>query len=105
MEPHDGQSQVSLPDHGSVTILYYRPQRSWGKVMFLHVSVILFTEGWGGGLSLCPGSGGGSQSLSGGVSVMETPCAVMNGRYASYWNAFLFSRNLTRSKGKEGTRN
>ena len=21
---------------------YYRPQRSWGKVMFLHVSVILF---------------------------------------------------------------
>ena len=23
--------------------LYYRPQRSWGKVMFLHVSVILFT--------------------------------------------------------------
>ena len=24
---------------------YYRPQRSWGKVMFLHVSVILFTGG------------------------------------------------------------
>ena len=24
---------------------YYRPQRSWGKVMFLHVSVILLTEG------------------------------------------------------------
>ena len=24
----------------------YRPQRSWGKVMFLHVSVILFTGGW-----------------------------------------------------------
>ena len=23
----------------------YRPQRSWGKVMFLHVSVILFTGG------------------------------------------------------------
>ena len=39
----------------------YRSQRSWGKVMFLHVSVILFTRGWhpsmpcrspkGGGLS------------------------------------------------------
>ena len=28
---------------------YYRPQRSWGKVMFLHVSVILFTE-W----EICP---------------------------------------------------
>ena len=25
--------------------IYYRPQRSWGKVMFLHVSVILFTGG------------------------------------------------------------
>ena len=24
---------------------FYRPQRSWGKVMFLHVSVILFTRG------------------------------------------------------------
>ena len=24
---------------------YYRPQRSWGKVMFLHVCVILFTGG------------------------------------------------------------
>ena len=24
----------------------YRPQRSWGKVMFLHVSVILFTGGF-----------------------------------------------------------
>ena len=24
----------------------YRPQRRWGKVMFLHVFVILFTRGW-----------------------------------------------------------
>ena len=24
---------------------HYRPQRSWGKVMFLHLSVILFTGG------------------------------------------------------------
>ena len=24
---------------------YYRPQRSWGKVMFSHMSVILFTGG------------------------------------------------------------
>ena len=28
----------------------YRPQRNWGKVMFLHLSVILFT---GGGLPHC----------------------------------------------------
>ena len=26
---------------------FYRPQRSWGKVMFLHVCVILFTGGGG----------------------------------------------------------
>ena len=28
-------------------ILYYWPQRSWAKVMFLQVCVILFTGGWG----------------------------------------------------------
>ena len=39
--------------------LYYRPQRSCGKVMFLHLPVILFT-------------GGGGRSLSRGVSVRET---------------------------------
>ena len=46
----------------------YRPQRSWGKVMFLHVCVILFT-------------GGGSASVhaviptpwQGGPSGKETP--------------------------------
>ena len=27
----------------SITTHFYRPQRSWGKVMFLHVSVVLFT--------------------------------------------------------------
>ena len=27
---------------------FYRPQRSCGKVMFLHLSVILFTRGGGG---------------------------------------------------------
>ena len=29
--------------------IHYRSQRSWGKVMFLHVCVILFTVGVGGG--------------------------------------------------------
>ena len=33
--------------------LHYRPQRSWGKVMFLHVCVILFTGGWSVCLSAC----------------------------------------------------
>ena len=32
--------------HDVQVTVYYRPQRSWGKVIFLHVSVILFT-GWG----------------------------------------------------------
>ena len=65
------------------TIHFYRPQRS--KVMFLHVSVILFTVSPSRGFSipggLCPW---------GGVSVMESPHTVMSGRYTSYWNAFLF---------------
>ena len=105
MEPHDGQSQVSLPDHGSVTILLLPPATKLGQgYVFTRVCdsvhrgvgvVSVSVLGVGVGLSLCPG----------GVSVMETPCAVMSGRYASYWNAFLFSRILTRSKGKEGTRN
>ena len=36
---------------------------------------------------LCPGG-----SLSRGGLVTETPCMVMTGRYASYWNAFLFNK-------------
>ena len=84
--------------------------------MFLHLSVILFT--WGclclgvslsGGVSvqggLCRGGvsvHGGSLSrgslsvgpLSGGISVRETPRTVTCGRYASYWNAFLFTNKF-----------
>ena len=37
--------------------IYYRPQRSWGKVMFLQASVILFTEGLPGPGGV-PGPGG-----------------------------------------------
>ena len=33
---------LRIPDYH-----YYRSQRSWGKVMFLQVSLIMFT-GWGG---------------------------------------------------------
>ena len=35
-------------------ILYYRPQRSCAKVIFLHVSVILSTGGGGWGWRVCP---------------------------------------------------
>ena len=59
-------------------LLFYRPQRSCGKVMFSKASVILFT---------------------GGYLVWQTPFvgrhsppaadSYCSGRYASYWNAFL----------------
>ena len=62
------------------TSYLYRPQRSWGKVMFLHVSVILFTgggssgphpgevEGSGWGAFPGPHQGGISRPTPGGVS-------------------------------------
>ena len=97
---------------------YCRPQMKLRKVMFLHLSVILFTGG------LCPGSSqserglcpGGSLcreihvqeglcpvvsvwgvfvqwGLCWGVSIRVTPRTVKSGWYASYWNAFLFCKN------------
>ena len=36
-------STESLSQQPESVYIYYRPQPSWGKVMFLHVSVILFT--------------------------------------------------------------
>ena len=37
-----------------IPIDFYRPQRSWGKVIFLHLFVILFT---GGGVRGCSRGG------------------------------------------------
>ena len=84
---------------------HYRPQRSWGKVIFSQASVILFTGGvcmvpegaWSGGAWSrgVPGPGGPSPGGMGAWSwggLVETPrdgCCC--GRYASYWNAFLLS--------------
>ena len=64
---------------------FYRPQRSWGKVMFSQASVILSTGG------VC--SRGRGCLVSGGRwSLVETPRdGYCCGRYTSYWNAFLFS--------------
>ena len=86
----------------------------WGKVMFSHMSVILFTEGVGM-MSLpvwlpdclipcsfwegSPSGGGGypSRGVSPSREVWYYPPLVLsfsgshqNGRYASYWNAYLF---------------
>ena len=41
---------------------------------------------------LCPGGSLSWGSLSRVTSVRETPRMVKSGRYASYWNAFLFCR-------------
>ena len=73
---------------------YYRPQRSCGKVMFLHVSVILFT-GRGGSLSGRPPR---TETTPGQRPPRQRPPpdrdppprTVTSGWYASYWNAFLY---------------
>ena len=64
----------------------YRPQRNCGKVMFLHLSVILFTEGeWQTPLGADP-----PRSRHPPRSACWEIRAT-SGRYASYWNAYLLS--------------
>ena len=48
----------------------WKVERSWGKVMFLHVSVILFTAG---GVSVQEGSLSSGWSLSGGSLSRRPP--------------------------------
>ena len=89
---------------------YYCPQTKFAKVMFSQVSVCpqggldlcpggsrsggsLSRGGLYAGGSVCRGVSGQGRSLSGGSLVMETPPrTVTSGRYASYWNAFLFKK-------------
>ena len=59
---------------------FYRPQRSCGKIMFLHVSVILSTVG---------GFVAGRHPLKA-LIPFSYGTATASGRYASYWNVFLF---------------
>ena len=85
----------------------YRPQTKFAKVMFLQVSVILST---GGGVRGCSGgrgmrgcSGGHAWLLPGGVhgcsggghACFYDEIRSMSGRYASYWNAYLFNRKFS----------
>ena len=96
-----------------VVYSYYRPQRSWAKVMFLQASVILSTGGdlvqggvsnFSGGLQFFGGSpifGVGPPIFRGGSPIFRgvlqffggggSPIWLMSGRYASYWNAFLLT--------------
>ena len=85
----------------------YRPQRSCGKVMFLPVSVILSTGGGGVWKTPLPRQTPPGQTplLGRCPTRADTPLGrhpradyppppadgYCSGRYASYWNAFLFS--------------
>ena len=64
-------------------VINYHPQRSCGKVMFLHLSVILFTGGWQTPLGRHPP--GRHPLCSAYWEIRAT-----SGRYTSYWNAYLF---------------
>ena len=80
----------------------YRPQRSWGKVMFLHVSVILFT---GGSAPLhawvhppLEQTPSGTRQHPPHPHPQRSACGEIwatSGRYASYWNAILFKNDIT----------
>ena len=87
----------------------YRPQRSWGKVIFSEACVKNSVHRKGGGVrgrkGMCGGGGMCGRGRSWGVcmvgGVRGGGCAwqgrgvrgirSMSGLYASYWNAFLFS--------------
>ena len=60
----------------------YRPQMKFARVMFLHVSVIL-SRGYLGRYPPGPGTSPGTSAC---WEIWAT-----SGRYASYWNAFLFN--------------
>ena len=75
---------------------FYRPETKFAKVMFLHVSVILSTVGG------VRGKGGVARghAWQGGCVPRAPPgryygygIRSMSGRYASYWNAFLFVKD------------
>ena len=71
-------------------------KRSCGKVMFLHLSVILFTNGGMRGGGACMAwwghalHGGGHAWRGGGMCGRRD--GHCSGRYALYWNAFLFDK-------------
>ena len=74
-------------------VTFYRPQRSWGKVMFLHVSVILFTGGGGipaciaGGIPAClaAGLGGGIPACLAGRFPGPQPGGKLRGLAGGGW--------------------
>ena len=83
----EGSYQVSN-NHSQVN--FYRPQRSWGKVMFLQASVILST---GGGVCVPQCMLGYQPPRSRPPTGADPPpprSRACRGRHASYWNANFF---------------
>ena len=110
---------IKATDDFTITNIFYRPQGSWGNVMFLQASVILST-GWGGGGWWClvlggrllPGGWwclvpGGRCLLGGGALWRPLRDGHCCGRSSSYWNAFLcalFGRRVRRRRSCCGCR-
>ena len=82
--------------HSAWTSLYtfYCPQRSWGKVIFSEAGVKNSVHG-GDALGSCVAGGvhGRGCVWRGGVHGRYYEIWSMSGRYASYWNAYLFFLN------------
>ena len=78
----------------------------WGKVMFLHLCVILFTGGhasqhasqvtWLGSLHPVGLPPGGLPPGGGGLGWPQWDTWDTSGWYASYWNAFLFQNTFSK---------
>ena len=75
--------------HDFTYVHFYRPQRSWGKVIFPQASVILLTEGGVPSPRGCLLLGVGL--VPGGAWWRPPHDGHCCGRYASYWNAFLYA--------------
>ena len=97
--PHSRQTATTADStHRTGMHSCYRPQRSWAKVMFLQASVILSTGG-GGSLPQCmlgcqTPPGPGTPRTRHPPPEADARIRSMSGRYASYWNAFLFLYNF-----------
>ena len=68
---------------------FYRPQRSWGKVIFSEACVNNSVHGGGGACVVLFSGGGGVRGFFSFFRYNEI--RSMSGQYASYWNAFLLN--------------
>ena len=74
----------------------------WGKVIFLHLSVILFTGGGEVPGQVPPGQvhplGRYTPRADAPPSAVHAEILSTSGQYASYWNAFLFTLAVSRTR-------